>query len=47
MSMFGSIIELGIFLVCLGGTFYLFIKGVDLINRTRASAREKELEKKE
>ena len=44
--MFSSLIELGIFLVSLGGTFYLFTKGVELINRTRASAKEKELEKK-
>jgi hypothetical protein len=45
--MFSSLFELGIFLVCLGGMFYLFTKGAELINRTRASAREKELGKKE
>jgi len=41
--MFSSLIELGIFLVCLGGMFYLFTKGVELINRTRTSVKEKEL----
>ncbi len=41
-----SIIELGIFLVCLGGMIYLLAKASEIIRRTRASAKEKELEKK-
>jgi len=44
--MFSSLIELGIFLLCLGGMFYLFTKGVELIKRTKAFAREQGLEKK-
>jgi len=44
--MFSSLIELGFFLVCLGGMFYLFTKGAEAIKRTRASAKEEELEKK-
>ena len=44
--MFSSFMELGFFLVCVGGMFYLFTKGAELIKRTRASTEEKGLEKK-
>ena len=44
--MFSSLIELGIFLVCLGGMIYLLSKANEIIKRTRAFAKEKGLEKK-
>ena len=42
----GSLIELGIFLVCLGAMVCLFAKASALVRRSKAFARERELEKK-
>lgn len=42
----GSPIGIGIFLVCLGGTIYLLSKANELCKRTKAMAKEKELQKK-
>ena len=44
--MFSSLIELGLFLVCFGGMVYLLAKASEVVGRTRAFAKEKELEKK-
>ncbi|MCK5124080.1 MAG: hypothetical protein KAQ82_02530 [Dehalococcoidia bacterium] len=41
-----SIIELGIFLVCLGATVCLLAKASALVRRSKAFAREQELERK-
>ena len=42
----GSIIEVGIFLLCLGGMVYLLAKANEIVKRTKAFAEEKGLEKK-
>jgi hypothetical protein len=45
-DMWLSPMGLGFFLVCLGGMIYLLSKANEVIRRTKASAKEKELEKK-
>ena len=42
----GSIIELGIFLVCLGGMVCLLAKASEIIRRSKAFAKEKGLQSK-
>ena len=44
--MFNSLIELGFFLVCLGGMIYLLTKADEKSKRTKAFAKEQGLEKK-
>jgi hypothetical protein len=41
-----DLVSIGFFLVCLGGMIYLLSKANEVIRRTKASAKEKELEKK-
>lgn len=41
----GSPIGTGVFLVCLGGMLYLLSKADEISKRTKAMAKEKELEK--
>jgi len=42
----GSLIGLGIFLLCLGGMVYLLSKADEISKRTKAMVKEKGLEKK-